>query len=151
MYKKEKINPLGGCLPILLQSPVLFALYKVLYISIEMRQAPFIWWINDLSLPDPLSIFNLFGLIPINLPEFLQIGIWPLLMGVTMLLQQKMSPAPADPAQANMMMVMPIMFTFMFARLPAGLVIYWTFSNIFGMAQQYLIKLLDEKQKTRKP
>ncbi|MDR2781534.1 MAG: membrane protein insertase YidC [Holosporaceae bacterium] len=145
MYKKEKINPLGGCLPILLQSPVLFALYKVLYISIEMRQAPFILWIHDLSLPDPLSIFNLFGLIPINLPEFLQIGIWPLLMGITMLLQQKMSPAPADPAQANMMLIMPIMFTFMFARLPAGLVLYWTFSNILGIAQQYIIKSLDEK------
>ncbi|MDR1236115.1 MAG: membrane protein insertase YidC [Holosporaceae bacterium] len=146
MYKKEKINPLGGCLPILLQSPVLFALYKVLYISIEMRQAPFIWWIHDLSAPDPLSIFNLFGLIPVNLPGFLQIGIWPLLMGLTMLLQQKMSPAPADPAQANMMMIMPIMFTFMFAQLPAGLVIYWTFSNVLGIAQQYIIKAADKKQ-----
>jgi YidC/Oxa1 family membrane protein insertase len=146
LYKKEGVNPVGGCLPILLQSPVLFALYKVLYISIEMRQAPFIWWIHDLSSADPLAILNLFGLIPIDLPSFLQIGIWPLLMGLTMLLQQKMSPAPTDPAQANMMLIMPIMFTFMFAQLPSGLVIYWTFSNILGIAQQYAIKRLDVKR-----
>jgi YidC/Oxa1 family membrane protein insertase len=149
IYKKEKINPVGGCLPILIQSPVLFALYKVLYVSIEMRQAPFIWWISDLSQADPLSVFNLFGLIPINLPAFLQIGIWPLLMGITMLLQQKMSPAPADPAQEKMMLVMPIMFTFMFAQLPSGLVIYWTFSNILGIIQQYIIKKLDEKHRKK--
>jgi YidC/Oxa1 family membrane protein insertase len=144
LYKKENINPVGGCLPLLLQSPVLFALYKVLYVSIEMRQAPFMWWIRDLSAADPLTVLNLFGLIPINLPGFLQIGIWPLLMGLTMLAQQKMSPAPADPAQANMMLIMPIMFTFMFAQLPSGLVIYWTFSNLLGIAQQWAIKRLDE-------
>jgi YidC/Oxa1 family membrane protein insertase len=144
LYKKENINPVGGCLPLLLQSPVLFALYKVLYVSIEMRQAPFMWWIRDLSAADPLTILNLFGLIPISLPGFLQIGIWPLLMGLTMLAQQKMSPAPADPAQANMMLIMPIMFTFMFAQLPSGLVIYWTFSNLLGIAQQWAIKRLDE-------
>ncbi len=150
LYKKEEINPIGGCLPLLIQSPVLFALYKVLYISIEMRQSAFIGWIHDLSLPDPLSIFNLFGLIPIDLPSFLQIGIWPLIMGLSMLLQQKMNPAPADPAQEKMMLIMPIMFTFMFAQLPAGLIIYWTFSNILGIAQQYMIIKLDERKKAVK-
>ncbi|MDR3151371.1 MAG: membrane protein insertase YidC [Holosporaceae bacterium] len=139
LYKKENINPIGGCVPSLVQSPVLFALYKVLYISIEMRQAPFIGWIHDLSMPDPMTIFNLFGLLPINLPEFLRIGIWPILMGISMLLQQKMGPEPSDPAQASMMFILPIMFTFMFAQLPAGLVIYWTFSNIFSIAQQYYV------------
>ncbi|MDR2268533.1 MAG: membrane protein insertase YidC [Holosporaceae bacterium] len=139
LYKKENINPIGGCMPSLLQSPVLFALYKVLYISIEMRQAPFIGWIHDLSMPDQLTIFNLFGLLQFDLPEFLRIGIWPILMGISMLLQQKMGPEPADPAQANMMFILPIMFTFMFAQLPAGLVIYWTFSNILSIAQQYYV------------
>ncbi|MDR0678490.1 MAG: membrane protein insertase YidC [Holosporaceae bacterium] len=146
LYKKEGVNPVGGCLPVLLQSPILFALYKVLYISMEMRQAPFIWWIRDLSLPDPSTVLNLFGLVPVNLPGFLQIGIWPLLMGASMLLQQKMSPAPTDPAQAKMMFIMPVMFTFMFAQLPSGLVIYWTFSNILGIAQQYIIKKLDDNR-----
>jgi YidC/Oxa1 family membrane protein insertase len=145
LYKKEKINPLGGCLPMFLQWPILFALYKVLYISIEMRQAPFIWWIHDLSVADPWSILNLGGLIPVTLPGFLQIGIWPLLMGLSMWVQQKMGPAPADPSQAKMMMIMPIMFTLMFARLPSGLVIYWTFSNLFAIAQQYVIRKVDEK------
>jgi YidC/Oxa1 family membrane protein insertase len=145
IYKKEGVSPLGGCLPMLVQSPVLFALYKVLYISIEMRHAPFILWIHDLSLPDQLYIFNLFGMIPIDLPGFLQIGIWPILMGLSMLLQQKMGPAPADPAQANMMLIMPLMFTFMFAQLPSGLVIYWTFSNVLSIMQQYLITKNEEK------
>jgi YidC/Oxa1 family membrane protein insertase len=149
IYKKENINPLGGCFPVLLQFPVLFALYKVLYISIEIRQAPFVWWIRDLSLPDPLTIFNLFGLIPINLPGFLQVGVWPFLMGISMFLQQKMSPAPADAAQAKMMLLMPIMFTFMLAQLPSGLVIYWTFSNIIGIVQQYAISKMDEKHKSK--
>ncbi|GHT98511.1 membrane protein insertase YidC [Alphaproteobacteria bacterium] len=150
LYKKENINPVGGCLPSLVQSPVLFALYKVLYISIEMRQAPFIGWIHDLSVPDPLSIFNLFGLIPINLPSFLKIGIWPLLMGLSMLLQQKMGPKPTDPAQASMMMVLPIMFTFMFAQFPAGLVVYWTFSNVLSILQQYYIgKSCDNSKKEK--
>ncbi|MDR3180094.1 MAG: membrane protein insertase YidC [Holosporaceae bacterium] len=139
LYKKEKISPMGGCLPSLIQSPVLFALYKVLYISLEMRHAPFIWWIKDLSLPDPLSLFNLFGLIPITLPTFLQIGIWPLLMGLSMLLQQKMGPKPTDPAQASMTLLLPVVFTFMFAQLPSGLVIYWTFSNILSILQQYYV------------
>ena len=128
-----------------LQWPILFALYKVLYISIEMRQAPFIWWIHDLSVADPWSILNLGGLIPVTLPGFLQIGIWPLLMGLSMWVQQKMGPAPADPSQAKMMMIMPIMFTLMFSRLPSGLIIYWTFSNLFAIAQQYVIRKVDEK------
>jgi YidC/Oxa1 family membrane protein insertase len=148
IYKKEQINPLGGCLPLLLQSPILFALYKVLYISIEMRQAPFLWWIRDLSLPDPAALLNLCGLIPIDLPGFLQVGIWPLIMGLSMLLQQKMSPAPADPSQEKMMLIMPVMFTFMFAQLPSGLVIYWTFSNIFGILQQYWIQKSDRKRRS---
>lgn len=150
LYKKEQINPVGGCLPLLLQSPVLFALYKVLYISIEMRQASFFGWIHDLSLPDPLNIFNLFGLLPISLPSFLQIGIWPLIMGVSMFLQQKMSPAPADPSQEKVMLFMPIIFTFMFAQLPSGLIIYWTFSNLLGIAQQYMIIKIDNDSKKRK-
>ena len=145
LYRKEKINPLGGCLPMFLQWPILFALYKVLYISIEMRQAPFIGWIHDLSVADPWSILNLGGLIPVTLPGFLQIGIWPLLMGLTMWAQQKMGPAPADPSQAKMMMIMPVMFTLMFARLPSGLIVYWTFSNLFAIAQQYVIRKVDEK------
>ena len=145
LYRKEKINPLGGCLPMFLQWPILFALYKVLYISIEMRQAPFIGWIHDLSVADPWSILNLGGLIPVSLPGFLQIGLWPLLMGFSMWIQQKMGPAPADPSQAKMMMIMPIMFTLMFSQLPAGLIIYWTFSNLFAIAQQYVIRKVDEK------
>lgn len=150
IYQKEGVNPLGGCLPTLLQSPVLFALYKVLYISIEMRHAPFFGWIHDLSLPDPLSIFNLFGIIPIDLPGFLQIGIWPILMGLSMFLQQKMSPAPADPTQANMILIMPIVFTFMFAQFPSGLVIYWTFSNILSIAHQYFVMKQDKKARLQK-
>ena len=146
IYKKEGVNPVGGCLPILLQSPVLFALYKVLYISIEMRHAPFIFWIHDLSLPDHMFIFNLFGLIPIDLPGFLQIGIWPLLMGLSMFWQQKMGPTSSDPVQANMMLMMPVMFTFMFAQLPSGLVIYWTFSNVLAIAQQYYITKSEENR-----
>ena len=145
LYRKEKINPLGGCLPMFLQWPILFALYKVLYISIEMRQAPFIGWIHDLSIADPWVVLTLGGLVPVSLPGFLQIGIWPLLMGLSMWLQQKMGPAPADPAQAKMMLFMPVMFTLMFSQLPAGLVIYWTFSNLFAIAQQYIIMRIDEK------
>ncbi|MDR0555769.1 MAG: membrane protein insertase YidC [Holosporaceae bacterium] len=144
VYKKEKINPIGGCLPLLLQSPVLFALYKVLYISIEMRQAPFIGWIRDLSQADPLLITNLFGLIPMNLPGFLQVGVCPLLMGISMWFQQKMSPPPGNPQQKTLMWLMPVMFTFLFAQLPSGLIIYWTFSNILGMIQQYSIKRMEE-------
>lgn len=150
LYRKEKINPLGGCLPMFLQWPILFALYKVLYISIEMRQAPFIGWIHDLSVADPWAILNLGGLIPVSLPGFLQIGIWPLLMGLSMWLQQKMGPAPADPTQAKMMLFMPVMFTLMFSQLPVGLIIYWTFSNLFAIAQQYIIMRIDEKNPASK-
>lgn len=150
VYKKEGISPVGGCLPTLLQSPVLFALYKILYISIEMRQAPFYGWISDLSLPDPVFIFNLGGMLPFALPSFLQIGIWPVLMGISMYLQQKMTPSTPDPAQANMMLLMPIMFTFMFAQLPSGLVIYWTFSNVLSLIQQYVIMKSEEKVQKKK-
>ena len=150
LYRKEKINPLGGCLPMFLQWPILFALYKVLYISIEMRQAPFVGWIHDLSVADPWAILTLGGLIPVSLPGFLQIGIWPLLMGLSMWLQQRMGPAPADPTQAKMMLFMPVMFTLMFSQLPVGLIIYWTFSNLFAIAQQYTIMRIDEKNSMSK-
>lgn len=139
LYKKEKINPAGGCLPMLVQAPIFFCLYKVLFVSIEMRQAPFFGWIHDLAAPDPTSFVNLFGLLPFSAPSFLQIGIWPLIMGATMIIQQRMNPQPADPMQAKMMMLMPIMFTFLFASFPAGLVVYWTWNNLLSMAQQWLI------------
>jgi YidC/Oxa1 family membrane protein insertase len=148
LYKKEKANPLAGCLPILLQIPVFFALYKVLTVTLEMRQAPFYGWIKDLSVPDPYSIFNLFGLIPIDLPSFLIIGMWPLLMGATMFLQQKLNPAPPDPVQAKVMAMLPFIFIFLFAQFAAGLVLYWTCNNVLSIAQQWIImkKLDNEKQ-----
>ncbi len=139
LYKKEKINPAAGCLPIVIQIPVFFALYKVLVISIEMRHAPFYGWIADLSAPDPTNIFNLFGLIPFDPPHFLHLGVWPLLMGVTMFLQMKLNPQPADPVQAKVFMLMPIIFTVMLAGFPAGLVIYWAWNNLLSIAQQWLI------------
>ncbi|MBT5458730.1 MAG: membrane protein insertase YidC, partial [Rhodospirillaceae bacterium] len=139
LYKEEKVNPAAGCLPMLVQIPVFFALYKVLFVSIEMRQAPFYGWIQDLSAPDPTSMFNLFGLIPWGPPEFLLIGAWPLLMGITMFLQQKLNPAPADPMQAKIFMMLPIVFTFMLARFPAGLVIYWAWNNVLSITQQWVI------------
>jgi YidC/Oxa1 family membrane protein insertase len=139
LYKKEKVNPMSGCLPIVVQIPVFFALYKVLFVSIEMRHAPFFGWIQDLSAPDPTSIFNLFGLLPFDPPGFLMIGIWPLLMGATMLLQTKLNPQPADPIQAKVMMLLPVMFIFLFATFPAGLVIYWTWNNVLSVTQQWVI------------
>ncbi|HET6469925.1 MAG TPA: membrane protein insertase YidC, partial [Geminicoccaceae bacterium] len=139
LYKKEKVNPMSGCLPIVVQIPVFFALYKVLFVSIEMRHAPFFGWIHDLSAPDPTSIFNLFGLIPWDPPHILMLGVWPLLMGLTMFLQQKLNPQPADPMQARIMMLLPVMFTFLFATFPAGLVIYWTWNNLLSIAQQWVI------------
>lgn len=139
LYKEEKANPLAGCLPILLQLPIFFALYKVLYVTIEMRHAPFYGWIHDLSAPDPTSLLNLFGLIPWDPPSVLHIGIWPLLMGITMWLQQKMNPASPDPVQQKVMMLMPLIFTYTLSSLPAGLVIYWTWSNVLSMAQQWVI------------
>jgi YidC/Oxa1 family membrane protein insertase len=139
LYKKEGANPMAGCLPIVVQIPVFFSLYKVLFVSIEMRQAPFFGWIHDLSAPDPTSVFNLFGLLPLTLPAFLHIGVWPLLMGATMLLQQKLNPQPADPVQAKVMMLLPAMFIFLFSTFPAGLVIYWTWNNLLSIAQQWTI------------
>ena len=139
LYKKEKVNPAGGCLPVLIQAPIFFCLYKVLFVSIEMRHAKFFGWIQDLAAPDPTSFANLFGLLPFDPPSFLQIGIWPLLMGATMVIQQRMNPQPADPTQAKVMMIMPIMFTYLFASFPAGLVVYWTWNNLLSMAQQWFI------------
>ncbi|QCI65399.1 membrane protein insertase YidC [Phreatobacter stygius] len=139
LYKREKINPLAGCWPIIIQIPVFFALYKVLFITIEMRHAPFFGWIHDLSAPDPTSMFNLFGLIPFTVPAFLLIGVWPLIMGVTMWVQMQMNPAPTDPIQATFFKWMPIMFTFMLASFPAGLVIYWAWNNTLSVLQQAVI------------
>lgn len=139
LYKREKVNPMAGCLPVIVQIPVFFALYKVLFVNIEMRHAPFFGWIQDLSAPDPTSIFNLFGLLPWSTPAFLTIGIWPLAMGATMWLQQQLNPQPADPVQAKVMNLLPIFFTFLFATFPAGLVIYWTWNNLLSIGQQWLI------------
>ncbi|RUM98824.1 membrane protein insertase YidC [Pseudaminobacter arsenicus] len=139
LYKTEKINPLAGCWPVLIQIPVFFALYKVLYITIEMRHAPFFGWIQDLAAPDPTSIFNLFGLLPFAVPAFLMIGVWPLIMGITMFLQMRMNPTPPDPTQAMIFTWMPIIFTFMLASFPAGLVIYWAWNNFLSIIQQGVI------------
>ncbi|MBP2231413.1 YidC/Oxa1 family membrane protein insertase [Azospirillum agricola] len=139
MYKREKVSPVSGCLPILIQIPVFFALYKVLFVTIEMRHAPFFGWIHDLSSPDPTTIFNLFGLIPWDPPAMLHLGAWPLIMGVTMWLQQKMNPAPPDPVQQKVFQFLPIIFTFMLAGFPAGLVIYWAWNNLLSVAQQWTI------------
>jgi YidC/Oxa1 family membrane protein insertase len=165
LYKREKVNPAAGCLPIIVQIPVFFALYKVLVLTIEMRHAPFFGWIHDLSVPDPTSVLNLFGLLPYNVPvgaeqfltawglaglpvighllatvlAILSIGVWPLLMGVTMYLQQKLNPPPPDPVQARMFMMLPIVFTFMLGQFSAGLVIYWAWNNLLSIAQQWVI------------
>ena len=142
LYKAEGANPMSGCLPLLVQIPVFIALYQVLYVTIEMRHAPFYGWVHDLSAPDPLSLLHLFGLIPMSaysLPEFLVIGIWPLIMGATMFIQQRLNPAPADPAQQKMFMLLPLIFTFMLARVPVGLVIYWAWNNVLSVAQQWYI------------
>ena len=145
LYKREKINPVAGCLPMLIQIPVFFSLYKVLFITIEMRQAPFFGWIKDLSQPDPTNIFTLFGLLPYDptaLPfigHFLAIGIWPLIMGFSMFVQMKMNPEPPDPVQKQMFAWMPVIFTFMLGSFPSGLVIYWTWNNLLSVAQQTLI------------
>ena len=145
LYKKEKINPIAGCLPIIIQIPVFFALYKVLFITIEMRHAPFFGWIQDLAAPDPTTVFNLFGLIPWDpsqaplIGHFLMLGIWPLIMGVTMWFQMKLNPPPPDPTQAMIFNYMPIIFTFMLANFPAGLVIYWAWNNTLSVTQQSFI------------
>ncbi len=139
LYKKEKVNPMSGCLPILVQIPVFFALYKVLFVTIEMRQMPFYGWIADLSERDPTSIFNLFGLLPYDVPSFLVIGAWPVAMGVSMYIQQKLNPAPTDAMQAKIFAFFPLFLTVILAPFPSGLVIYWTVNNILTMAQQVFI------------
>ena len=139
LYKKEKINPLAGCLPVLVQIPVFFALYKVLFVSIDMRHAPFYGWIQDLSAKDPTSLFNLFGLLPYAVPDFLVVGVWPLLMGITMWLQMQLNPQQPDPVQQQIFNWMPVLFTFLLASFPAGLVIYWAWNNVLSLAQQYII------------
>jgi YidC/Oxa1 family membrane protein insertase len=139
LYQTEKINPISGCVPILLQIPVFYALYKVLTVTIEMRHAPFYGWINDLSARDPTSLFNLFGLLPYDVPVWLMIGAWPIMYGISMWALQALSPPPADPVQAQIFRFLPLLFTVMFAAFPAGLVIYWTWSNTLSIAQQYVI------------
>ena len=143
LYKREKANPAAGCLPILVQIPVFFALYKVLFVTIEMRHAPFFGWIQDLSAGDPTSLWNIFGLLPYDpsafVPDMLNIGVWPILMGVTMFLQQKLNPQPTDEIQAKVFLFMPFIFTFMLAPFPAGLVIYWAWNNTLSIAQQWYI------------
>jgi YidC/Oxa1 family membrane protein insertase len=139
LYKKQKINPMAGCLPMLLQIPVFFALYKVLFVTIDMRHAPFYGWIKDLSAPDPTSLFNLFGLLPFAVPEFLHIGLWPILMGITMWVQMQLNPQQPDPTQQMIFNWMPVMFTFMLASFPVGLVIYWAWNNVLSLMQQYYI------------
>jgi YidC/Oxa1 family membrane protein insertase len=145
LYKKEKINPVAGCLPILIQIPVFFALYKVLFVTIDLRHAPFFGWIRDLSAPDPLTVFNLFGLIPWDpsavpvIGPFLMLGPWPLVMGLTMWFQMKLNPPPPDPTQKMIFDYMPIIFTFMLASFSAGLVIYWAWNNTLSVLQQSVI------------
>ena len=152
MYKSEKVNPAAGCLPIFIQIPVFFALYKVLYVTIEMRHAPFYGWINDLSAKDPTSILNLFGILPYSvqnwpIPDFFQLGIWPIVMGITMWLQFRLNPTPPDPVQARIFAWMPVIFTFLLATFPAGLVIYWTINNLLSIGQQWLIMKQTNKPK----
>lgn len=145
MYKRRKINPASGCLPILIQIPIFFSLYKVIFVTLDMRHAPFYGWIHDLSAPDPTSIFNLFGLLPYEVHGFFVLGIWPILMGASMIIQQKLSPQPTDPVQAKVLKLMPYMLTFILAAFPAGLVIYWTWNNVLSIAQQMYITKRAEK------
>ena len=140
LYKKEKVNPASGCLPIFIQIPVFFALYKVLYVTIEMRHAPFFGWIKDLSVPDPTNIFNLFGLVNWQPPALLHLGVFPILMCLTMVIQQRQSPPPPDPTQAQVMKLMPFIFLFISSSFAAGLVIYWCWSNTLTILQQWYIK-----------
>jgi YidC/Oxa1 family membrane protein insertase len=152
MYRSEKINPASGCLPILLQIPVFFALYKVLFVTIEMRHAPFFGWIRDLSAMDPTNLFNLFGLLPFDPMQWsalLHMPVWAILMGITMYLQFKLNPTPPDPIQAKIFAWMPLIFTFMLASFPAGLVIYWTWNNLLSIAQQWYILRLDQQRQVK--
>ena len=139
LYKREKVNPISGCLPVLIQIPFFFAIYKMLYVTLEMRHQPFFGWIKDLSERDPTSVFNLFGLIPWDPPTFLMIGAWPILMGLSMWVQQKLNPTPPDPIQAKIFMFFPIFLTIILAPFPSGLVVYWTVNNILTIAQQWVI------------
>jgi YidC/Oxa1 family membrane protein insertase len=139
LYRDKKINPMAGCVPILLQIPVFFALYKVLFITIDMRHAPFFGWIKDLSAPDPTSIFNLFGLLPFAVPEFLHVGAWPIIMGITMWFQMQLNPQQPDPMQQRIFNWMPVLFTFLLASFSVGLVIYWAWNNVLSLLQQYAI------------
>ena len=139
LYKREKVNPISGCLPVVIQIPFFFAIYKMLYVTLEMRHQPFFGWIKDLSERDPTSVFNLFGLIPWDPPTFLMIGAWPILMGLSMWVQQKLNPAPPDPIQAKIFMFFPIFLTIILAPFPSGLVVYWTVNNILTIAQQWII------------
>jgi YidC/Oxa1 family membrane protein insertase len=154
LYRTEKINPASGCLPILIQIPVFFALYKVLFVTIEMRHAPFFGWIKDLSAPDPTNLFNLFGLLPydpMELTHYLHMPAWALIMGATMYFQQKLNPQPPDPIQAKIFQWMPVIFTFMLASFPAGLVIYWSWNNLLSILQQRYIMTLEAKRASGKP
>ena len=139
LYKEQKANPVAGCLPLLAQIPVFFALYYMLFVTIEMRHAPFFGWIDDLSAPDPMTFITGFGLLEWPAPEFLLVGIWPLIFGATMWLQMKLNPQPMEPIQQKIMMALPIIFLFLFARFPAGLVVYWTWNNVLSIGQQWLI------------
>ena len=142
LYKTQGVNPMIGCVPVLLQIPVFFALYKVLYTTLEMRHQPFLGWVHDLSAPDPSNLFNLFGLLPYEVPAaipYLHLGVWPIIMGITMWLQMKLNPPPPDPVQARMFTFMPIIFTFMLGTMPAGLVIYWAWNNSLTILQQSMI------------
>ena len=142
LYKTEKVNPAAGCLPMLVQIPVFFSLYKVIFVTIEMRHAPFFGWIHDLSALDPTNVFNLFGLIPYDptqIAPFLHLSAWTLIMGFTMYMQQQLNPPPPDPMQARLFKFMPLIFMFMMGRFPAGLLIYWSWNNTLTIAQQWLI------------
>ena len=142
LYRSEKVNPASGCLPMVVQIPVFFSLYKVIFVTIEMRHAPFFGWIHDLSVVDPTNVFNLFGLLPFDpgaTTRYLHLGVWPLIMGITMFLQQRLNPPPPDPVQAKIFQFMPIVFTFMMSSFPAGLVIYWSWNNLLTIAQQWTI------------
>ena len=139
LYKKEGANPMSGCLPIVIQIPIFFALYKTLFVTIEMRHQPFFGWIKDLSAPDPTSLFNLFGIIPWDPPTFLMVGVWPIIMGITMFVQMRLNPAPPDPVQAQIFTWMPLLFTFLLANFASGLVIYWAWNNFLSILQQYVI------------
>jgi YidC/Oxa1 family membrane protein insertase len=139
LYKKEQVNPMAGCFPILIQIPIFFSLYKVFYVNIGMRHEPFWGWINDMSSKDPTNMFEFFGLIPWDTPSFLHIGLWPIIMGFTLWLQQRLSPPPTDPTQKFVMGIMPFWLTIILGSFPAGLVIYWSWSNLLSVLQQYVL------------